>query len=171
MTQATDAADLRTALRGSAARRRRERTVRAILLSAGLASVGISAFIVVTLIVDALRFLAAVDLERPEFGRLVPTPRAVRPPDAPHRDVPRVGHRDARRHPDRPASARSTSPSTPRPARASIVKPILEILAGIPSVVLGFFALTVISPDVVQPIFPQASGLQPRSRRASASAS
>jgi phosphate transport system permease protein len=36
------------------------------------------------------------------------------------------------------------------------VKPILEILAGIPSVVLGFFALTWISPNVVQTVFTDA---------------
>jgi phosphate transport system permease protein len=36
------------------------------------------------------------------------------------------------------------------------VKPILEILAGVPSVVLGFFALTFISPAIVQRIFPGA---------------
>ncbi len=34
-----------------------------------------------------------------------------------------------------------------------ILKPILEILAGIPSVVLGYFALTWISPNLIQPIF------------------
>ena len=62
MTQATPAIELRTSLRGSAARRRRERLVQAILLAGGLASIGISALIVVTLIADALRFLAAVDL-------------------------------------------------------------------------------------------------------------
>ena len=39
-----------------------------------------------------------------------------------------------------------------------IVKPILEILAGIPSVVLGFFALSWISPNVVQAIFTDAKG-------------
>ena len=33
-----------------------------------------------------------------------------------------------------------------------MIKPILEILAGIPSVVLGFFALTWISPNLIQPI-------------------
>ena len=33
-----------------------------------------------------------------------------------------------------------------------ILKPIIEILASIPSVVLGFFALTWISPNVVQPL-------------------
>lgn len=37
------------------------------------------------------------------------------------------------------------------PARVrQVFKPVLEILAGIPSVVLGFFALTFISPEIVQ---------------------
>lgn len=37
------------------------------------------------------------------------------------------------------------------------LKPILEILAGIPSVVLGYFALTWISPELVQTLFGQAT--------------
>ena len=37
------------------------------------------------------------------------------------------------------------------------VKLILEVLAGIPSVVLGFFALTVITPDFIQQLFSEAS--------------
>lgn len=37
-----------------------------------------------------------------------------------------------------------------RPRVRKVVKPILEVLAGIPSVVLGFFALTFLSPQVVQ---------------------
>lgn len=40
--------------------------------------------------------------------------------------------------------------ATPRVRR--LLKPILEILASIPSVVLGFFALTWISPNLVQPL-------------------
>jgi phosphate transport system permease protein len=35
-----------------------------------------------------------------------------------------------------------------------IVKPVLEVLAGIPTVVLGFFALTFVSQDIIQVIFP-----------------
>ena len=34
-----------------------------------------------------------------------------------------------------------------------ILKPIIEVLAGIPTVVVGFFALTFIGPDIVQPLF------------------
>src|SRR3990172_654235 len=35
----------------------------------------------------------------------------------------------------------------------SMVKPVLEVLAGIPTVVLGFFALTFLARDIVQPLF------------------
>ena len=40
-----------------------------------------------------------------------------------------------------------------RPSVRKVLKPTLEILAGIPSVVLGFFAISVISPQVVQRFF------------------
>jgi phosphate transport system permease protein len=34
-----------------------------------------------------------------------------------------------------------------------VLKPILEVLAGIPSVVFGFFALRFLGPDLIQPLF------------------
>jgi phosphate transport system permease protein len=37
-----------------------------------------------------------------------------------------------------------------RPGVRKVLKPVLEVLAGIPSVVLGFFAVSVIAPSVVQ---------------------
>lgn len=37
------------------------------------------------------------------------------------------------------------------------LKPILEVLAGIPSVVMGFFALTFISPSIVQKLYGEAT--------------
>ncbi|HEX2294834.1 MAG TPA: ABC transporter permease subunit, partial [Actinomycetota bacterium] len=37
-----------------------------------------------------------------------------------------------------------------RPRVRKVVKPALEIIGGIPSVVIGFFALTFISPEIVQ---------------------
>ncbi len=40
----------------------------------------------------------------------------------------------------------------PRWLRA-IIKPMLEVIAGIPTVVLGFFALTFIAPEIVRPLF------------------
>lgn len=44
-----------------------------------------------------------------------------------------------------------------RPRVRRTLKPILEVLAGIPSVVLGFFALTWISPEIVQRLFTDAT--------------
>lgn len=38
-----------------------------------------------------------------------------------------------------------------------VLKPVLEILAGIPSVVIGVFALTFVSPDLVQRFIPGAT--------------
>ncbi|MBY5162578.1 phosphate ABC transporter permease subunit PstC [Salsipaludibacter albus] len=38
-----------------------------------------------------------------------------------------------------------------------VLKPILEVLAGIPSVVVGFFALTFITPNIVQAVFDGAN--------------
>ncbi len=44
----------------------------------------------------------------------------------------------------------------PEPVRA-VVKPVLEVLAGIPTVVFGFFAITFISPSVIRPLFQTES--------------
>lgn len=41
-----------------------------------------------------------------------------------------------------------------RPRTRRILKPILEILAGIPTVVFGFFALHVVNPELVQRFWP-----------------
>jgi phosphate transport system permease protein len=40
-----------------------------------------------------------------------------------------------------------------RPRIRSLLKPVLEVLAGVPSVVLGFFALTWIAPNIVGTLF------------------
>lgn len=36
----------------------------------------------------------------------------------------------------------------------SVLKPVLEVLAGVPTIVYGFFALTFITPVLLKPIFP-----------------
>ncbi len=43
------------------------------------------------------------------------------------------------------------------PRVRKVLKPTLEILAGIPSVVLGFFALSFVSPQIVQRFFSEAT--------------
>lgn len=52
------------------------------------------------------------------------------------------------------ASAIYLSEYAPRGFR-QVVKPILEILAGIPTVVYGYFALTFVTPYLLKPILPQ----------------
>lgn len=142
-------------LRGSAARRNRERVVRGVLLVAALSSIVISAFIVETVAVEALSFLSQIDLSsllaigwfprRDLFdvptlllgtglvtviAMLIATPIGLG------------------------SAIFLAEYATPRTRR--IVKPVLEILAGIPSVVLGFFALTVINPVIIQNLFTDA---------------
>lgn len=46
-----------------------------------------------------------------------------------------------------------------KPAVRRVLKPTLEILAGIPTVVFGYFALTFVTPDILQKIVP---GMQSR---------
>ncbi|MFO0428446.1 MAG: phosphate ABC transporter permease subunit PstC [Planctomyces sp.] len=45
------------------------------------------------------------------------------------------------------------------PGERNLIKPMLEILAGIPTVVYGFFALKVITPYLLKPIFQDALGI------------
>jgi phosphate transport system permease protein len=143
-----------TDLRISATRRRKEAAVRYALLAAAALSVVITILIVVSLIGEALSFVTSEDFtwsslteigwfpRRGFFdigtlivGSLIVTAIAmvVAWPLG-------VG-----------AAIYLSEYAKPRVRR--VLKPVLEILAGIPSVVLGFFALTVISPDLVQAIF------------------
>jgi len=44
-----------------------------------------------------------------------------------------------------------------RPRARAVIKPALEVLAGVPSVVIGFFALTFITPELVKRVAPGAA--------------
>lgn len=137
-------------LRGSPARRRRELVVRMVFLVAASLSIVVSALIILSLIGEAWNFISQVDLallvERGWFprrdlysihtivtgtllvaaiGMLVAAPLGLG------------------------AAIYLAEYASQRVRRA--VKPTLEILAGIPSVVLGYFALQVLSPTVVDP--------------------
>ena len=147
-----------TDLRGSASRRRRELIIRLLFGSAATLSIVVSVLIVLSLIGNAINFLTAIDLsllvERGWFPRrelygvptiltgtlviagiamLVATPLGLG------------------------AAIYLSEYATPRTRRR--LKPILEVLAGVPSVVLGFFALTFISPVVIDPICPGSTGI------------
>jgi phosphate transport system permease protein len=140
-------------LKGDVSRRRRERIIRtAFFLSAALAIV-ISIAIVLSLLGDSIVFIQGIDLSalfssvwQPRSGEyslaaiisgtfviaviamIVATPLGLG------------------------AAIYLAEYASPR--MRGTLKPILEILATIPSVVLGFFALTVISPTIVQNICP-----------------
>ena len=142
-------------LRGSPSRRRNERAIRAVLLAAAVVSILISAGIVLSLVFEAVSFLSKIDLSQlfadgwfPRRGRFsIATVLAG--------TLIITGVAIALAAPIGLASAIYLSEYASRRVRG-IVKPILEILAGIPSVVLGFFALRFISPNVVQAIFTDA---------------
>jgi phosphate transport system permease protein len=142
-------------LRGSPARRRKERIIQRLFLGAAAISIVTSALIVISLAGRAIAFITTVDLATlwsngwfPRRGlfdlktivvgtlivaaiaMLVAAPLGLG------------------------AAMYLSEYASPRIRR--LLKPILEILAGIPSVVLGFFAITFINPDLVKPIFDGA---------------
>jgi phosphate transport system permease protein len=140
-------------LHGSAGRHRREAILRTVFAAAAMLSILISLAIIVSLVGEAWNFISGVDLsllvERGWFprrdlygistivtgtfivagiGMIVATPLGLG------------------------AAIYLSEYASPRLRRT--IKPILEILAGIPSVVLGYFALTFLSPTVVDPVCP-----------------
>ena len=139
-------------LRGNPARLRRERVMRGLFFSAAFLSVVISVGIVVSLAGGALDFLRKVplstlwsdgwfprnnlfDIKTIVAGTLIVAVIAM------FVAVPLgLG-----------AALYLSEYASPRARRW--LKPILETLASVPSVVMGFFALTIISPDLVQKLF------------------
>ena len=136
-------------LRGDRGRLRKERVVRSLFLGAAALSIVISALIVFSLIREAMTFITEVewatvwssgwfprrglyDVKTIFVGSLLVTVIAM-----------------AVAAPIGMGSAIYLSEYA-RPRVRKVLKPILEVLAGIPSVVLGFFALTFVSPELIQ---------------------
>lgn len=142
-------------LRGNARRERTERVVRAGFLAAALLSVLVSAGIVVALVGRAWSFMTDVEL-----GSLWGDNWAPRSEDFSVKAllsgsllVTAIAMLIAT--PIGLGSAIYLAEyATPRVRRT--LKPILEVLAGIPSVVLGFFAVSFISPTIVQKLTDDA---------------
>ena len=137
------------ALSGSRDRRDRESAVRTVMLVAALASILVSALIILSLVRDALTFMINIEwasvwtsgwFPRRGFydiktlivstGLVVGVSTLIATP---------VGLG---------AAVYLSEYAKPRTRRW--MKPTLEILAGIPSVVFGFFALQWISPNIIQ---------------------
>ena len=145
------------ALGGNSRRQRKEKTLRVVLMGAAGVSLLISLLIVFSLVFEAWTFIRGIelgflwgdqwappfneyDLKTPVVGSLVVTGIAM------SLAIP-VGLCSA---------VYLSEYASPRVRKT--VKPILEILAGIPSVVLGFFALRWVTPNIVQNINPDAPG-------------
>jgi phosphate transport system permease protein len=140
-------------LQGSRKRARKERFVRTVFLASAALSVVISAVIVLSLLGEALTFLTNVD-----WSTLVEPAKGWFPRRARFDVLTIIAGTltvsiiamivaaplglGAAMYLSEYASARLRK----------VLKPILEILAGIPSVVLGYFALTWLSPNLVRPI-------------------
>ena len=136
-------------LRGSRPRLRRERIIRSAFFLAATVSILVSVLIVYSLIREAWTFVSEVewstvlsdgwfprrglyDLKTIVVGSLIVTAVAILIAGP-------IGMG---------AAVYLSEYASPRVRR--VLKPTLEVLAGIPSVVLGFFALTFISPEIIQ---------------------
>jgi phosphate transport system permease protein len=144
-------------LQGTPRRRRNDGLVRAVLLGASGLSVAISAGIVLSLIFEAFTFLASIQLPQLLSDGWFPRRGMFSLPTVIAGTLIITVVAMVVAAPVGLASAVFLSEYA-SPTIRKVVKPILEILAGIPSVVLGFFALTWISPNVVQAIFSDAKG-------------
>jgi phosphate transport system permease protein len=143
-------------LYGNPARLRKEAMIRRLLFGTAALSILISALIIVSLFGEALTFLTNVD-----FSALVDPAKGWFPRRARFDVLTIVAGTLV-------VSVIAMAVATPlglgaaiylseyaRPRVRKVVKPVLEILAGIPSVVLGYFALTWLSPNLMKPLCTQ----------------
>jgi phosphate transport system permease protein len=147
-----------TDLSGDPRRHRRERTMGAIFFVAALLSVLISALILISLFSNGLEFFSDVDWST-VFAADAWNPRADRfsLPTIVVGSVIVTGVAMAVAAPLGLGAAVYLSEFA-RPGIRAWLKPILEVLAGIPSVVVGVFALNWIAPEVVGRLFGEEAG-------------
>jgi phosphate transport system permease protein len=143
-------------LRTSPKRARRERLVRTVLFGAALVSVLISAAIVISLVTQAWEFIVTVDWSAVWSTGWFPRNNIFDIKTLLISSLIVTAIAMAVAAPLGVGAAIYLSEYASRRAR-SILKPALEVLAGIPSVVLGFFALMWVSPNVVQNLFSSAN--------------
>ncbi len=142
-------------LSGDRRRLRRERTIRWLFLSAGVFTILVSVAIVLSLVGEAVTFLQSIASEIDEgLGSLIADGWFPRRDRFDLRTI--IWHTLA-------VSIIAMLVATPlglgaavylseyaKPGVRRVLKPVLEILAGIPSVVLGYFALRFITPDILR---------------------
>lgn len=142
-------------LRGNARRRRKEALIKAALVGAAGFSLAISLAIVVALAGEAFVFLSKVDLSSLWSGTWSPRRGDFDIPTLMIGTLWVAVIAMAIAGPLGLGAAMYLSEyASPRTRRA--LKPIIETLASIPSVVVGYFALTLINPELVQRFFASA---------------
>ncbi len=142
-------------MRGSARRRRKERLVRGLFFAAAFLSLVISIAIVAALLGEAVRWLFGIDIgwlwssgwfpRQDRFDVLTLLSGTMIIAGTAMLVAAPLG-----------LGAAAYLSEYARPRTRRILKPILETLASIPSVVLGYFALQWINPAFVQTIFSTA---------------
>ncbi|MEL7155863.1 MAG: phosphate ABC transporter permease subunit PstC [Actinomycetota bacterium] len=144
-------------LQANPARRRRESIVGGIAFVAAAISILISLLIVYSLVFEAIKFMVEVDWSK-TWGELGWFPRRDIF-DLPTIIVATLSVTAIAMLVATPlglaAAIYLSEYASPRLRR--ILKPILEILAGIPSVVLGYFALRFIAPNIISNLFTGAA--------------
>jgi phosphate transport system permease protein len=149
-TTSVDSSGLTLAdLRGSPGRLRKEAAIRGLFLAAAFLSVVISALIVFSLVREAWAFISSVDLStlwdtgwfprRGQYDILTLVVGSLLVTGVAMLVAVPLG-----------LGAAIYLSEYARPRSRRVLKPVLEILAGVPSVVLGYFALTFISPELIQ---------------------
>lgn len=141
-------------LAGNPKKRRREATMRVIFRASAIASIVVSVLIVIVLVQGAIKFLGNLDwslgglLDSGWFPRrnrydlrTIVTGSVVMSVVAMIVAIP-LGL----------GTAVYLAEYAPKRVR-SVVKPVVEVLAGIPSVVVGYFVLDFIAPEVTNKIF------------------
>ena len=143
-------------LSGDPRRVRRERRIRRVFWIAGLSTLAISVAIVASLLTNSIKFITNIDL-----GEILTFDKWA----------PRVGKFDIATlfMGSLIVAGIAMLVATPlglgaavylaeyaKPRVRRFLKPILEVLAGIPSIVIGFFAITWLGPNIVQNLLARA---------------
>lgn len=145
-------------LSGDKRRHRRERTMHTVFLTGALTSLLVSILILVSLFMNGWEFIANVDWST-VFGSDAWNPRQGQYSIVTIlvSSLIVTGIAMVVATPLGLGAAVYLSEYA-RPGVRTVLKPVLEVLAGVPSVVLGFFALTWIAPNVVGNLFGEEAG-------------
>jgi phosphate transport system permease protein len=141
-------------LKGNRRQRRRERTMRHVFQSAAVVSVTITLLIVFVLARGALNFLSEIDWDLSKLSDTGWFPRRERF-DLRTIIVGSIVMGSVAMLVAVPFGLGTAIylSEYARPGVRRVVKPIVEVLAGIPSVIVGFFVLRYIAPEIVSPLF------------------